>query len=137
VRRAWQKILGRWRRKTTFTGKPYTQEIVLPGITRITYPDHLYMRWGVPIDEGAVRNFYWHVIRGSMAWKLFFCLRYYLFRIWAMNIAFSNQDRRIVGTQNYGAPERLSATDAIVVGWRKMVLHGYHAQRVRRTRQRS
>jgi hypothetical protein len=52
-----------------------------------------------------------------------------------MNIAFSNQDRRIVGAQNYGAPEKLTQTDGVVVGWRKMVLHGFHAERVKRTRQ--
>lgn len=135
VRRLWQRILGRWRKTTTFTGKPYTQEIVLPGVNRITYPNHLYMRWGVPIDEGGVRNFYWHVIRGSTLWKLGFCLRYYLFRCWAMNILFSEQDRSIVGAQNYGTPERLSWTDGVVVGWRKMVLHGYHTERVKRTHQ--
>lgn len=135
VRKYWLRVFARWRPKGTFTGKPYTQEIVLPGITRITYPTHLYMRWGVPIDEGGLRNFYWHVIRGSTLGKLWFCMRYYLFRQWAMNIAFSNQDRRVVGAQDYRTQERLSWTDGVVVGWRKMVLQGYHVERVRRTHQ--
>ena len=119
--------------KGLFTGKPYTQEIVLPGMTRIAYPDHLYIRWGVPIDEYSVRNFYWHVLRGSVAWKFWFCVRYYLFRRWARNYNLSEQDRKIVSSQDYGAPEKLSWTDAVVVGWRKMVLEGYHVSRVKRT----
>lgn len=64
-----------------------------------------------------MRNFYWHVIRGSTLAKLWFCVRYYLFRQWAMNIAFSNQDLRVVGGQDYRAQERLTWTDGVVVGW--------------------
>ena len=104
-------------------------------MTRIDYGAHLYMRWAVPIDESGVRNFYWHVVRGSKLAKWWFCVRYYLFRRWAMNWNFSEQDRRVVGTQSYSAPEKLSLTDAVVIQWRKLVLEGYHVDRVKRTLQ--
>ncbi len=133
-RKHWQWIFRRSWSKGNFTGKPYTQEIVLPGITRITYPDHLYMRWGVPVDKDSVRNFYWHVIRGSMAWKLWFFISYYLYRRWAMNTNFSSQDLKIIGSQDYNAREKMSWTDAIVVHWRKLVLQGYNVSRTKRTR---
>ncbi len=119
--------------KGTFTGKPYTQEIVLPGMTRIAYPDHLYIRWGVPVDERAVKNFYWHFVKGALPSKAWFCLRYYIFRRWARNYNLSEQDRKIVASQDFAALERLSWTDAVVVGWRKMVLEGFHVNRVKRT----
>jgi len=133
-RKYWLRIVQKFRKKGSFTGTAYTQEIVLPGITRITYPDHLYMRWGVPVDENSVRNFYWHVVRGSRAWKLRFCFSYYLYRRWAMNSNFSSQDLRIIGSQDYHAVEKMSWTDAIVIHWRKLVLQGYHVARTRRTK---
>ena len=120
-------------KKGNFTGKPYTQEIVLPGMARIAYPDHLYIRWGVPIDEGGVKNFYWHFVKGSFPSKAWFCVRYYLFRRWARNYNLSEQDRKIVAAQDFSGPEKLSWTDAVVVGWRKMVLEGFHVNRVKRT----
>jgi phenylpropionate dioxygenase-like ring-hydroxylating dioxygenase large terminal subunit len=129
IRKYWIWIFQKKRTEKTFTGKPYTQEILLPGVTRISYPNHLYIRWGVPIDESLVRNFYWHVIRGSRAWKVWFAICYYLFRRWAMNRNFSEQDRAIVGQQNYTSEEKLSHTDAVVIQWRKLVLQGYHAGR--------
>jgi hypothetical protein len=125
------------RRPGPFADKAFTQEIVLPGITRIYFLHYLYIRWGVPVDESSVRNFYWHIFKGSPGAKLWARLRYHVFHRWAMNTRFSDQDRRVVGAQNYSAPERLSWTDAVVVGWRKMVLQGYHAERLKRTRQRS
>ncbi len=137
LRKYWQWIFRKSWSKGNFTGKPYTQEIVLPGITRITYPDHLYMRWGVPVDKDSVRNFYWHVTKGSRAWKLRFCLSYYLYRRWAMNTNFSSQDLRIIGSQNYHSREKMSWTDAIVVHWRKLVLQGYHVARTKRAKKAS
>lgn len=134
-RRYWQWIFRRSRGRGNFTGKPYTQEIVLPGMTRITYPRHLYIRWGVPIDENSVRNFYWHVIRGSRAWKIRFSFFYYVFRRWAMNWNFSEQDLKIIRTQDYSSRENVSWTDAVVIHWRKLVLQGYHVARTNRTRQ--
>lgn len=134
LRRYWQWMFRKSWSKGNFTGKPYTQEIVLPGITRITYPDHLYMRWGVPVDKDSVRNFYWHVTRGSWAWKLRFFLTYHLYRRWAMNTNFSSQDLKIIGSQNYFAREKMSSTDAVVTHWRKLVLQGYNAARTKRTR---
>jgi len=135
LRKYWIRLfyLARWRKIPP--AKMYTQEIVLPGITRITYPRHVYIRWGVPVDEGSVRNFYWHAARGSRAQKLWFAVCYFLFRRWAMNVNFSEQDRKIVGAQDYGAPEKHSWTDAVVIQWRKLVLQGYHVDRVKRTRQ--
>lgn len=135
LRKYWHWIFRRLKRRVMFANMPSTQEIVLPGFTRIYYLDHLYMRWGVPVDETSVRNFYWHVTWGSPLWKFWFTVRYYLFRRWAMNANFSNQDRRIVGAQDYSAPENPSWTDAIVLGWRKIVLQGYHVERVKRTHQ--
>jgi len=134
-RRFWIRLffLARWRKLSP--AKMYTQEIVLPGITRITYPKHMYIRWGVPVDEGSVRNFYWHAVRGAKLPRLWFALCYYLFRRWAMNMNFSEQDRKIIETQNYTASEKLSWTDAVVIHWRKLVLQGYHVERVERTRQ--
>ena len=134
-RKTWIRLfyLARWRKIPL--AKMYTQEIVLPGITRISYPKHMYIRWGVPVDEGSVRNFYWHTIKGSPAWKFWFGLCYCLFRRWAMNVNFSEQDRTIICHQNYEAPEKLSWTDAVVIQWRKLLLQGYHVERVRRTHQ--
>jgi len=131
-RKYWIWIFQRKRTGPNFTGKPYTQEIVLPGIARIAYPKHLYIRWGVPIDESSVRNFYWHFVRGSRSSKVWFAIRYYLFRRWAMNANFSEQDRAIVGQQNYSSDEKLSHTDAVVIQWRKLVLEGFHVRRVAR-----
>ena len=119
--------------KGLFTGKPYMQEIVLPGMTRIAYPDYLYLRWGVPVDENSVRNFYWHFVRGSLRLKFWFCVRYYLFFRWARNYNLSDQDLKIVSSQDTSAPEKLSWTDAVVLGWRKIVLEGFHVSRVKRT----
>lgn len=136
-RKYWQWVFRKSRSRGNFTGTPYTQEIVLPGITRITYPNYLYMRWGVPVDENSVRNFYWHVIRGSRAWKLLFCFSYYLYRRWAMNSNFSSQDLKIISSQDYNAREKVSWTDAVVIHWRKLVLQGYNVARTRRTRKAS
>ncbi len=133
MRKAWLWLFKPNWKKGTFTGKPYTQEIVLPGMTRIAYPDHLYIRWGVPIDERGVTNFYWHFVKGSILSKAWFCVRYYLFRRWARNINLSEQDLKIVAAQDYSATERLSWTDAVVIGWRKMVFEGFHASRIKRT----
>lgn len=133
-RRYWARILAGGTRRENFSGKPYTQEIVLPGITRIDYGTHFYVRWGVPVDETRVRNFYWHVFRGSALsrWWSGFC--YHVFRRWAMTWNFSEQDRAIVGSQDYRASEKLSWTDAVIIQWRKMVLQGYHVERLRRVR---
>jgi len=133
-RKYWLRIYQKVRGKPTFMDKPYTQEIVLPGIARITYPKHLYIRWGVPVDESSVRNFYWHIIRGSRFWKLRFCFAYYVFRRWAMNLNFSAQDLKIVSNQDYGAKERVSWTDTIVIHWRKLVLQSFNVVRTTRTR---
>lgn len=133
LRKYWLWLFRPNWKKGTFTGKPYTQEIVLPGMTRIAYPDHLYIRWGVPIDENSVRNFYWHFVKGPFLSKAWFCLRYYCFRRWARNTNLSEQDRGIVASQDFGAPEKLSWTDAVIVGWRKMILEGFHISRVKRT----
>ncbi len=92
------------------------------------------MRWGVPIDKESVRNFYWHVTRGSKAWKLRFSLSYRLYLRWAMNTNFSTQDLKIIESQNYFAREKMSATDSVVTLWRKLVLEGYNATRAQRTR---
>jgi len=133
-RKYWQWVFKKSKKRGTFTGKPYTQEIVLPGFTRISYSTHLYIRWGVPIDENSVRNFYWHIIRGSGVWKLRFLFYYYCFRRWATNTDFSKQDLKIINTQNYDAGEKVSWTDAVVVHWRKLVLQGYHVARTTRTK---
>jgi phenylpropionate dioxygenase-like ring-hydroxylating dioxygenase large terminal subunit len=133
-RRYWVGMFQWLRKGRNFTGKPYSQEILLPGITRNSNANHLYIRWAVPIDEHSVRNFYWHIVRGSRIWKLWFALRYYLFRRWAQIINFSEQDRAVVELQDYTAKEKLSGPDAVVIQWRKLVLQGYHQERLRRTR---
>ena len=50
----------------------------------------------------------------------------------APNANFSEQDRAIVGQQNYSSDEKLSHTDAVVIQWRKLVLEGFHVRRVAR-----
>jgi nitrite reductase/ring-hydroxylating ferredoxin subunit len=136
-RKCWSWIFKlRSKKFGTFTGKPYTQEIVLPGIARLSHHDYSYVRWGVPVDDTSVRNFYWYAIKGSWVWKLWFCIYYSLFLNWARNYNFSNQDRDIVGEQDYSVREKLSQTDAVIIQWRKIILHGFNADRVNRVRSR-
>jgi len=137
-RKCWSWIFHlRPKKGVTFTGKPYTSEIVLPGIARLAHANYLYMRWGVPVDECSVRNFYWYVFRGSWAWRLWFKVYYALFLNWARNYNFSNQDRVVVGEQDYSAREKLSQTDAVIIQWRKIVLQGFNSDRLKRVRAKS
>lgn len=132
-RKYWTWIFPNMRKRGTFTGKPYTQEVVLPGMVRIDYGAHLYVRWGVPVDETSVRNFYWHIYKGSALTKARCFVRYHLFRRWAMNSNFSEQDRKVIGLQDYSKPEKLSWTDQVIIQLRQLILQGYHAERVSRT----
>ncbi|MBI2997099.1 MAG: hypothetical protein HYY46_01365, partial [Deltaproteobacteria bacterium] len=126
-RKYWLWIFkGTRKRPNLIGGRPYFQEMLLPGIVRVSNTNHLFIRWAVPIDEHSVRNFFWHIVRGSWVWKQWFALRYYIFRRWAQNVNFSDQDRAVVEAQDYTAKEKLSRPDTVITLWRKLVLQGYH-----------
>lgn len=46
----------------------------------------------------------------------------YLLHNWLMNTNFSGQDHRVMASQRYDTPEKLSGTDAEIIAWRQMLL---------------
>lgn len=95
----------------------------LPSTFQVDYHGALYSRVTVPIDEGSSRVFYLYGtrprtkvqrIRDRAAFKAYLD--------WKLNANFSNQDKRLVERQEYGAPEKLSATDVFPIEIRRMIV---------------
>lgn len=95
----------------------------LPSMFRFDFGGQMYTRFCVPVAADLTRVVYVHAARRhSWLGKTLHAVYYHLFRNWAMNINFSNQDYKVMATQNYDAPERLSSSDAELVRWRRMLL---------------
>jgi nitrite reductase/ring-hydroxylating ferredoxin subunit len=95
----------------------------LPTMFRFDFGTHMYTRCCVPVDEKTTRIVYYHSVRAPTALgRLWQALYYHAFYRWAMYVNFSEQDHRVMGPQRYDREEMLSATDAQVVAWRKLLL---------------
>lgn len=83
---------------------------------------HMYTRMCVPIDEGSTRIVYYHTTRpGSLLGRIYERVQFLLWHNWVMNIQFSNRDAKIMVSQRYDTPEKLSGTDAEIIQWRKLL----------------
>jgi phenylpropionate dioxygenase-like ring-hydroxylating dioxygenase large terminal subunit len=95
----------------------------LPSMFRFDFGPHLLTRACVPIDEHTTRIVYYHSLRrkGAIRQALYTLYFHSIYR-WALYNNFSMQDYRVMSKQRYDLPERLSATDAEVVAWRRLLL---------------
>ena len=95
----------------------------LPSMFRFDFGTHLLTRVCVPVDEQTTRIVYYHSIRRKGAIRqTLYKLYFHGFYRWALYNDFSMQDYRVMSKQRYDLPERLSATDAEVVAWRRLLL---------------
>jgi phenylpropionate dioxygenase-like ring-hydroxylating dioxygenase large terminal subunit len=95
----------------------------LPGMFRAEFAYDLYTRMCVPVEENLTRVWYYHYLRPKSAlqrsWQR---LLYFALRRWVIEYNFSRQDERVMLNQRYDTPEKLSATDAEVIQWRRLVV---------------
>jgi hypothetical protein len=83
----------------------------------------LYTRMCVPVEEHLTRVWYYHCLRPKTALgRLGERLAYALIHRWIIEYNFSRQDERVMINQRYDTPEKLSATDAEVIQWRRLVV---------------
>ena len=95
----------------------------LPAMVRLDYHTHSYTRVNIPIDADNTRQIYWHFSPGSNWFtKLREKVHFHTWHRWAMYSDFSVQDFRAAGPQRYDTPEHLSATDAHLIMWRRLLL---------------
>jgi phenylpropionate dioxygenase-like ring-hydroxylating dioxygenase large terminal subunit len=96
-------------------------ELWLPGLTvvgRLT-GEYSLIQWAVPIDGETTRCFNINNWRRMGRTREFLDrAHYYLFRRWAHDRMFSDQDKALIESTVPG-PERLSRTDVGVIAWRK------------------
>ena len=105
----------------------------LPGMFRAEFAYDFYTRMCVPVTENLTRVWYYHYLRPrhdlERAWQRFL---YAAFHRFIIEYNFSRQDERVMLRQRYDTPEKLSATDAEVIQWRRLVvtkhLGGRHAR---------
>jgi phenylpropionate dioxygenase-like ring-hydroxylating dioxygenase large terminal subunit len=104
-------------------------EVWLPGLVvvgRLT-GEYCLVQWAVPIDAETTRCFNINNWRRIGRWRAIYDrLHYYLWRGWAHDRIFSDQDKTMVEALVPG-PERLSKTDVGVIAWRRFA--GMHARR--------
>lgn len=83
----------------------------------------LYTRYTVPVEEWLTRVWYMHPIAPGnkliFAWNWFV---YWTWARWSCDYNFSQQDMSVMLNLRYDTPEKLSATDAEVIQWRKLVV---------------
>jgi phenylpropionate dioxygenase-like ring-hydroxylating dioxygenase large terminal subunit len=95
----------------------------LPGMFRAEFAYDLYTRMCVPVEENLTRVWYYHTLRPKTAiarlWQRFLYAALHRFII---EYNFSRQDERVMLNQRYDTPEKLSATDAEVIQWRRLVV---------------
>jgi hypothetical protein len=83
----------------------------------------LYTRMCVPVEEHLTRVWYYHCLRPKTALgRLGERLAYAAIHRWIIEYNFSRQDERVMINQRYDTPEKLSATDAEVSQWRRLVV---------------
>lgn len=98
----------------------------LPTTFQVDYHSYLYSRITIPVDEETSRVLYLFATRpaGSLK-RLWDKLVFRVYLDWKLNSNFSNQDKRVVETQNYASDEKLSATDVFPLEIRRLILsHG-------------
>jgi nitrite reductase/ring-hydroxylating ferredoxin subunit len=116
-------------RARTVYGVRNQSELWLPGLTVVgrLSGEYSLIQWAVPIDGETTRCFNinnWRRLGRSR--ELYDRAHYYLFRRWAHDRMFSDQDKVLIESTVPG-PERLSRTDVGVIAWRKFA--GTHARR--------
>ena len=104
-------------------------EVWLPGLVLVgrLSGEYCLIQWAVPIDANTTRCFNINNWRRFGRWREFYeRAHYYLWRRWAHDRVFSDQDKAMVEALVSG-PERLSKSDVGVIAWRKFA--GTHARR--------
>ena len=95
----------------------------LPAIVRLDYLTHVYSRINVPIDGDNTRQIYVHYAKApNLLAKIYEKLNFHMWHRWAMYSNFSVQDFKAAGPQRYDTREYLSATDAHLAVWRRLLL---------------
>ncbi len=95
----------------------------LPGMFRAEFGWDLYTRMCVPVEEHLTRVWYYHCLRPKSALgRIMERLAYAAIHRWIIEYNFSRQDERVMINQRYDTPEKLSATDAEVIQWRRLVV---------------
>jgi phenylpropionate dioxygenase-like ring-hydroxylating dioxygenase large terminal subunit len=102
----------------------------LPGMFRSEFAYDLYTRMCVPVEEHLTRVWYYHCLRPKNSWERMWrrFLHAALHR-WIIEYNFSRQDERVMINQRFDAPEKLSATDAEVIQWRRLVVTKHYGGR--------
>lgn len=96
-------------------------ELWLPGLIIVgrLSGEYCLIQWAVPIDENTTRCFNINNFRRLGFWRATYDrLHYYVWRGWAHDRIFSDQDKVLVEALVPG-PERLSKSDIGVIAWRK------------------
>ena len=104
----------------------------LPGLVIVARPTGQYflIQWAVPLDEHRTRLFNINCFRRrGKAREWYDRLHYAVWRGWAHDWIFSDQDKKVVESVVPGR-ERLSKTDIGVIGWRKFASAHGHRDRV-------
>jgi phenylpropionate dioxygenase-like ring-hydroxylating dioxygenase large terminal subunit len=104
-------------------------EVWLPGFVIVgrLSGEYALVQWAVPVDAETTRCFNINNWRRLGRWReMYDRLHYHLWRGWAHDRMFSDQDKVMVEALVPG-PERLSKTDIGVIAWRKFA--GTHARR--------
>ena len=104
-----------------------TAELKLPGLVRVGFSAHMYLRYMVPVDENHCRAFLFSCRRAKGLGALSYSIYYYLWASWSLLKLFIGQDTKVFEVQDYTAPERLSITDVGLVKWRRVI--AAHAER--------
>ncbi len=104
-------------------GIPNQSEVWLPGLVLVgrLHGEYALVQWAVPIDENTTRCFNINNFRRlGLLTALFDRAHYYLWRGWAHDRIFSDQDKVLLEAVVPG-PERLSKSDIGVIAWRKFM----------------
>ncbi len=102
----------------------------LPGMFRAEFAYDLYTRMCVPVEEKLTRVWYYHYLRPSSALaRLWQRALYFALHRWIIEYNFSRQDEAVMLHQRYHTPEKLSATDAEVIQWRRLVVTKHYGGR--------
>jgi phenylpropionate dioxygenase-like ring-hydroxylating dioxygenase large terminal subunit len=103
----------------------------LPGMFRAEFAYDLYTRMCVPVEERLTRVWYYHCLRPKSRFdRLWQRVLYAALHRWIVEYNFSRQDERVMLNQRYDTPEKLSATDAEVIQWRRLVVTKHYGGRL-------
>ncbi len=118
-------VRGRWHETRAFKefGVQTPTSSRLPGMVIVARPsaEYFLIQWAMPIDAHSTRLFNINCFRRMGRWREWRDRAHYaLFRGWAHDRIFSDQDKIIVESVTPG-PEHLSRTDVGLIGWRRFV----------------